>query len=281
MINFFILCAGKGLRALPLSHYKAKPLFPLCTEPLVKRMISQLQHNGIKQGNINLFYKADQIKAALANENCINWIPEDQLSGSKILSDSRVDYDQYLLVVNGDIYLEIPVQSLLKTILKTNAAGVLLVRESNNLNYSSLQLEDDRFLCVNKQPGNIMYTGVALFSRKVLQSIQEINFFDSLKKNCFDIRVLHYRGIWLDLGSPQLYFDSHHRFADYYQVTAADFSFAAEISENSTVTNSIIWENVVIRDHSYIRDCIVTDNQILSNKIYKNKIICPQGIFDL
>ncbi|MCP5050737.1 MAG: NTP transferase domain-containing protein, partial [bacterium] len=135
-VLFFLLAGGYGKRARPLSSIKPKPAFPLDGTPLITIMLDQLERSGLNRGIISLHWLPDAIRQCARQEERpgVTFVYEKELSGSQILTaalDSMADED-LLLVVNGDIFLEIPFQPMMEELLKDHADGILLVKENNS-----------------------------------------------------------------------------------------------------------------------------------------------------
>jgi mannose-1-phosphate guanylyltransferase len=223
--KFFILAGGYGKRAQPLSLIKPKPLFPLNGTPLIQILLRQLQERGLREGFINLHHMPQPLRQYVQKiieppgSPVIHFFYEKDLSGSRILKEAAghmTDKD-LLLVVNGDSFLEIPVEEMLDKILREQPDGILLVRKNKEKDpqYKIILTKEDRFVgrrifTGGREPGKgpLMYTGISLFNKNLVQAIDEINFFDMLEKSDFNIKICNYTGPWLDIGDPESYFES-------------------------------------------------------------------------
>jgi NDP-sugar pyrophosphorylase family protein len=289
--KFFILAGGYGKRAQPLSLIKPKPLFPLNGTPLIKILLNQLIEKGLHQGFINLHHMPVPLRHCVGKiieppgSPVIKFFFEKNLSGSRILKEAagHMTDNDLLLVVNGDSFLEIPVEDMLDKIIKEQADGILLVRENKEKDpqYKIILTQDNRFIgrkifTASREPGKepFMYTGISLFKRNVVRAIDEINFFDMLEKSDFNIKICNYNGPWLDIGDPKSYFESDVKYKKHLGINNTNsLSQNVFISLDSKVENCIIWENTEIKNKSVIQDCIVTGNVSLDNVHYENKII--------
>lgn len=283
MIKFFILAAGYGDRAVPLSLVKPKPLFPLHGKPLIEILLKQLKDLDLKSGFINLHYKHRLVKKSINIDININYLYEEELSGSKILRESINYLDDFLLIINGDVFLNIPIRKMVRKVLQTNSDGVLLIRKSSRSDCPSIKVKGDKYLGRKKWEGrdDFMYTGVSLLKKDVLKKIDDINFFDTLSFHNFKIRTLTYDGIWLDIGEPGLYFEANFKYKNYINdYNSNSVSENVTISSDSIVKDSIIWENSVIDNNSIISNSIVVGNLRLSNVNYNKKIITKDRIFE-
>lgn len=303
-LHFFLLAGGLGTRTHPLSLYKPKPVFPLAGTPLLHIMLDQLKEKELETGFINLHHLPGAIQECVEkihDKPGIHFFNEEILSGSKILKEAIpfLRPKDLLLTINGDMFLDIPVQEMLVQLKKSNAEGVILTRRNieQNPSYKSILTEENRFTGRKVHPpdkpvspDSLMYTGVALLRPGILQQIDEINIFDSIEKNKIPISIYYYDGPWLDIGDPKSYLDSDTQYKLYINnkqnsgspfINTNSLSPNVTISSCSVVENSIIWENTEIKNNSIIRNCIITGNIILENAHYENCIITPQGIESL
>ncbi len=276
-MQFFILAGGYGTRLRPLSWVKPKPIFPFNGIPLINIILEQLKNAGFKSGYINTHYLPDQIHHAIASSLEIEFPHEIELGGSAVLNRIDATRFPYTLVINGDIFLDIPVDTLYRKIKDSTADVVLLTRPETEGNYSHLEIDGDRYQGIKdkSENGGIMYSGVALFRSAVLKKIRDRSFFQTFHKQDFDIRVEKYNGIWLDIGSPELYHRAvfeylRHRGIENQANALSDYTF---ISPESTVSRSILWENVRIEGRSRVRNSILMPNVIIRDRQLSNKIL--------
>ncbi|MFH2107503.1 MAG: NDP-sugar synthase [Chrysiogenia bacterium] len=282
-MKFFILAGGYGHRAEPLSLIKTKPVFPLNGMPLLTLLLRQLRAQDCSQGFINLHHLGEQVVAAAAGSN-VHFIREKELSGCSVLRQALPFFTDWLLAVNGDTFLEIPLTGLLKKTKNTDVDGVLLVRPDNTGQYAGLRVAADGFLENDgPQPGSgLMYAGVALFKKKAVEKIDEANFFKAIQKNRLRFQTVFYDGIWLDVGTPQLYFHANWKYKEYCSDARPNaFSENVEISPASRVEKSVLWENTRIGPGVCLTECVVTGDLQLENARHSGQIISQQGVFPL
>lgn len=68
MIQTVILCGGKGERLRPLTADLPKPLVPINGKPLLGHIVDHAQAHGVKEFIAAVGYKAEKIKAYLADD---------------------------------------------------------------------------------------------------------------------------------------------------------------------------------------------------------------------
>jgi len=286
-VKFFILAGGYGRRAEPLSRFKPKPAFPLAGVPVIALLLRQLRAQGCRQGFVNLHHLAGQVVEAAGGRSGIRFIEERELSGSRVLTQALPDFSEWLLAVNGDTYLEIPLAELRKKAADPGVDGVLMVRPVRTGDYARLHCRGDEFLATapaGSTPGRegLMYAGVALFRKRAVDGIEDANFFSSIqaRRLCFKIAV--YGGIWLDMGTPAAYFQANWDYMAYRgrrRVNALSRHVA--VSPQAQVARSVLWEHTRIGPGVRLSECIVTGGIELERATYSGQIITAQGNFPL
>lgn len=286
--KFFILAGGYGVRARPLSLVKPKPLFPLHGVPLVKIILEKLRTLGFREGFINLHYKPEAIRESIGVMGVmpnlsINYLYEEELSGSQILTgalSAMTNGDEFLFILNGDVFLEIlnvPITEMINEIMETSSDGGLLLRKNNDPAYAEVLTKNGFFQETGKNKGgeSFMYTGAALFRRNVIEKITDTNFFCTLAKHPLKIKTFVYDGIWLDTGSPRLYFEANKQYRKYIGKDSQSNSFSENvvISADSCVKDCIAWENTTISGGSTLANCIITGSLTLHDVHCSDKII--------
>jgi NDP-sugar pyrophosphorylase family protein len=283
---FFLLAGGYGKRARPLSLIRPKPVFPLNGVPLIRLMLRQLKQEGLPQGFINLHYLPDSIRENVDPGMAVHFFVEEKLSGSMVLKQSLPFFKDELLVCNGDVFLDLPVRHLREKIAHPGTDGVLLVR-SNPGGFPAVRVCGDDFLDIVPVGGlstgqPLMYAGVAVLKKNVVAGIGDLNFFTSLAKHRWRIKVIVYEGIWLELGDPLAYYRAN--FA--YKLHVSDrgenaISSGVTISDDSIVERSVVWEGTAVSDHSVVSESIVTGDLVIRNERFSRAIVSRLGIFSL
>jgi mannose-1-phosphate guanylyltransferase len=283
-VKFFILAGGYGKRAEPLSLIKPKAVFPLNGVPLLRLLLTQLQTWQCPEGFINPHHLGEQVVQTAGHDGTIDFIYEKELSGSMILRQALPFFSDWLLVINSDTFLEIPLPALLKGIADPAVDGALLVRLDPSGNYVHLRSSNDVFLGVSHSshgPG-VMYAGVALFKKRAIEKIDDLNFFTSINKCHLHFKTVFYDGIWLDIGTPESYLRANWAYqAHVLEQRSNSLSANVEISPRAQVEKSIIWENTWLGDKVSLSECIVTGNVALESISQQRCIISQQGIFPL
>ncbi len=283
-MKFFILAGGYGRRAEPLSRVKPKPAFPLNGVPVIALLLRQLRAQGCRQGFINLHHLAEQVVAAAGRGSGIRFIEEKELSGSRVLTQALPDFSEWLLAVNGDTFLEIPLEELQRKAADPQVDGVLLARPDRSGRYARLRCHGDDFLEGGEPaPGpGLMYAGAALFRKRAVEKIDGANFFSSIQEHRLRFKIAPYSGIWLDLGTPAAYFQANWEYMNHCAERRANaLSRPVAISPQAWVVRSVLWEHTRIGPGVRMSGCIVTSGIEVEPASYSGQVITPQGIFPL
>lgn len=105
----FIFAAGRGERMRPLTDSIPKPLVKIKNKSIIDYSIEKLnQISSVKKIIINGFYLAEQIAAHLASLNNPKIIfsyekEKIETGGGLVFARDKIDFDQPLLLINGDI----------------------------------------------------------------------------------------------------------------------------------------------------------------------------------
>lgn len=283
-MKFFILAGGYGKRAEPLSLIKPKASFPLNGIPLLRLLLEGLRAQGCAEGFINLHHRGEQVVQAAGADGWIDFIREKELSGSLVLRQALPFFSDWLLAVNGDTFLEIPLSAMIEKTSAPGVDGVLLTRRDPSGRYGRLRSRDGVFLAVSPPgPGpGVMYAGAALFRKDAVEKIDDVNFFSSITKHRLHFMTVPYDGIWLDVGTPESYLRANERYrAHVGERSANSLSAAVTISPQARVKNSVIWERTRLGSGVSLSECIVTGHVVLENVTLQKRIITRQGIYPL
>lgn len=285
-MKFFILAGGYGRRAEPLSLVKPKPAFPLDGVPLIALMLGRLRGLGCSHGFVNLHHLGAQVMAAAGDGSGIRFFEETELSGSRVLTRALPFLDDELLAVNGDTFMDIPLEEMESAAAGPDVDGVLLARSDRSGNYARLLCDGDHFLgnappAAKGEPA-LMYAGAALFKKRAVAKIDESNFFASIRRQGLNFQVVAHDGVWLDVGTPGSYLRAH---GDYLsrrgRAGGNGFSPGVVVSPGARVQGSILWDDTRIGAGVKLSSCIVTGDLALESGDHSRRIVSRLGIFPL
>lgn len=207
-----ILAAGRGQRMMPLTADTPKPLLTVGGKALIVWHIERLANAGFKELVINHAYLGSQIEDALGDGTewgvSIQYSPERQaLETAGGIANARLLLgDAPFLVVNGDVFTDIPFSTLGADLLNAKLAHLVLVNNPKHHPEGDFVLENGWV----KQAGSPMLTfsGVGLYKPDLFAHIQdgEAAKLAPILRKAMDqglVSGTHYQGIWHDIGTPE------------------------------------------------------------------------------
>ena len=280
MTRFFLLAAGLGVRARPLSNQLAKPAFPLAGRSFVARLLARLPVAPAMPGFINVCHLPGTVRAAIpAPPPSLTWIEEEKPTGSRVLRQSLDAGWDRLLVLNGDTWLEAPLAEMDRALDDSGAAAALLVRPDPQGRYTSLAIDADGAL--RKAPPRTcgtMYTGTALLTRRAVAAIESANFIADLAARRLPVRLVPYAGPWLDGGTPALYLEANLGFiARAGLPDAALISAGAHVERTARVTRSVVWPGAVVPAEATLDECLVMGGAAVPGGRHRRVLFSPAG----
>ena len=174
-----LLCAGRGVRFLPVSEAIPKPLLPFLNVPLASAHLRRLREVGVGEVAINLHHLGDQIQNYLGHQEAdlpkLTFFAEPRILGTAGALRNAAPFlsGGDFLVVNADAAIVPDFSRLLSEHRRSGRAATLLVTENRDpQTYTPLQAEGDRISAFGvHSPRPLLYTGVCVLSPALLARI--------------------------------------------------------------------------------------------------------------
>jgi MurNAc alpha-1-phosphate uridylyltransferase len=212
-----ILAAGRGERMRPLTDHCPKPLLVAGGKPLIVRHIERLAAAGITDLVINHAHLGQLLEAALGDGStfgvCIRWSPEPP--GALETAGGIRQAIQFLgenpfIVVNGDIYCEADFASLARIAARLSPDGdlghLLLIDNPDHNPQGDFAIKDGRVRS-DEEP-RLTFSGVAAYHPALFAPLEAGKparlaplLRTAMSADC--ISGEHYRGRWVDVGTPE------------------------------------------------------------------------------
>lgn len=285
MRKAFLLGAGLGTRLQPLTNTLPKPLLPFQNRPLITHAMDHCLAAGITDFAINTHHLAEAWQEAFPDGTYrganITFFHEPVLletgGGIKNIAD-WIGYDP-VLVYNGDIVTDLPIDRLITRHMASNNSATLAIQDHGpalHIATDGSQITDIRGM-VDGQPGTHQFTGVYCIDPEVLDLIpadEKISiipaFLDLIKKKELGAYLIKGGPRWLDLGTRETYLAAH-------ALTPAEISPDAtvesgadvqnswvgsgcHIESGARVANSILWPGTKVLGDAELTNCIVHSN---------------------
>ncbi|USD27902.1 nucleotidyltransferase family protein [Pseudoalteromonas sp. SCSIO 43201] len=211
-----ILSAGRGKRMMPLTATQPKPMLKVAGKPLIEHHIERLKLAGITEVVINLAWHGEVIKHYFGDGSHfgVNITYSDEPEGGLETAGGIIqalpllcqDSDRFV-VINGDIFTDYDVRSLIQLQLGKAAAGhceahiVLVENPVHNPNGD---------FCLAHQPLNqeqYTFSGIGIYHQCFFAGLERgfVKLGPLLRSALAEHRVSTelYLGQWDDIGTPE------------------------------------------------------------------------------
>ena len=205
-----ILAAGRGERMRPLTDYMPKPLLEAGGKPLIVHQIERLRAAGFKQLVINVAWQGMLIEKALGDGSALgveirfSREPDGALeTAGGIRHALELLGNDPFLVVNSDVYCDFPLDRLVALDPAADAHLVLVDNPEHHregdfaLSGSCVMLAGDH---------RYTYSGIGLFRPEMFApstpGFRALRPVIEAAITAGRVSGEHYRGEWLDIGTP-------------------------------------------------------------------------------
>lgn len=114
-----VLAGGKGIRFRPFSFVIPKPLMPIGEDPILLHLINRFKKCNIRDFLISTGYQAELIRAYFGDGSRfgveIKYFHEEKplgTAGPLTLMQQEFSDEEYLFLINGDIYTELDFEDM-------------------------------------------------------------------------------------------------------------------------------------------------------------------------
>lgn len=225
-----LLCAGLGTRLRPITDTIPKPLVRLLGVPLLQYHFDLLNRYGFKKVVLNVHHLADEfirgvqsldhgsLRVEFSDEK--NGLLD---SGGGIRTAAEKLNEESFVTLNGDIFFDLDLDALRNFHERIGSADptamVLVVRRNeSDEKYREIKVASDtsKVFGVGDKVGRATYfTGAAVLSYERIRALPVSKPFEFVSSILLpavtegQVYAIESKGLWLDLGSPQLVFESH------------------------------------------------------------------------
>ena len=287
-----ILAAGLGTRLRPYTLIRPKPLFPVLNVPLLHILLDMLVQAGCDRVVVNCHHLAVQIEAAIADrpEVILQHEPEILGTGGSLRKALPLFFDEPVLVMNGDIYHDVDVRSLMDQHVAGDFSVTMAMHDYDRFN--SVCVRNNQVHGFFRNRGDMLaFTGIHVLDREVIEQIPDCGFYhiidlyEQLAKvgQIGSVRVD--KSFWRDIGTPEDYLDLHRELLcsrKDNRYGCKDKAGAWCISKQATVADDVVFREwgavgpgVKIGSSSQLTRCVVWENvKIASNQKLTDMIVC-------
>ena len=274
------MAAGKGIRMLPLTQNRPKPLIPIGNKPIIEHIFDALIENGIKNISVLVGYKKEMIikKYKEYRGIKIDFVSQkDQLgTGHAALFAEKYDDDK-ILFINGDLFFS---KDAIAEMLK-HENGILGVFKEDASEYG--YLVGDKFLSsirekVKGAKNRWINGGIYLFNRKIFNYLHkikksprgELEFTDAINMMVKEekVDIVKFSGDWVDVGRPWDLLRANKMYLDEIETR-----ISGELERDVVIKGKvIIGRGTVVKSGTYIEGPVIIGKNC---KIGPNAYIRP------
>jgi len=254
MRKAFLLGAGLGTRLQPLTETLPKPLIPFANRPLITHALDHCLQAGITDFAINTHHLHETWDRFFPNgkyrDANLTFFHEPELleTGGGIKNIADWIKDEPVLVYNGDIITDFPIDRLMTGHMASNNTATLAVQNHGpdlRITVDGHRVTDVRGL-IHQQQGTHQFTGIYVIDPEILELIppnEKISiipaFVELIKQG--ELGAYHVKGHpkWLDLGTRETYLKAS-------LAIPPKVSIEARISETANIQNSWVAQNAIV-----------------------------------
>ena len=275
-----ILAAGFGERLWPLTVDRTKPALPVLGKPLVGYVAEYLARFDITDVIVNLHHEPDSVRRVLGDGRQfgvrLEYVYEPEILGtSGALDNARALLEsETFVVINGKLVTDIDLNAAVQHHRRENAlATLVLKRNVARERFSIVETHDGlvtRFAGM-PSPGDLdadpplMFTGIHIMEPRIFDYIPRGIFSDTVidaypEAMARGERIVAHvgEGLWYELSTLSRYLQislallrDQHR--DLYT------GVNPQIDANADVSQSVLWDDVVIDAGATVRRAIIGD----------------------
>jgi mannose-1-phosphate guanylyltransferase len=220
----FILGAGLGTRLRPLTENMPKPLLEIGSRPIITYAMAHMRAVGIKRFIVNTHHSAEKYAGAFPDNN---WqgipityrfepILLDTAGGIKNIEDLIAE-DERIIVYNGDIITNMPIELLIRKHFEMNTFVTLALRSTGPLLNVNVDQEgfvcDMRHILNNQGVKSCLFAGIYVVEKSFLKRLTAgriesivLPLVEMIKENPRSVGgVIIDDGSWYDVGTIEEY----------------------------------------------------------------------------
>ena len=291
-----ILAAGFGERLWPLTADRTKPALPVLGKPLVGYVAEYLARFGIEDVVVNLHHEPDSVRRALGDGSQfgvhLDYVHEPVILGTSGAIDNARSLlgSETFVVINGKLITNIDLGAALAQHRAQNALATLILKPNAARERFSVVETCDGLVTrfagmpskteIGKAEPPLMFTGIQILEPRIFDYIPRGVFSDTVIKVYPEAiargeRVVAHvtQGDWYELSTLQRYLDIslallHEQHRDVYTGRNPEINSAAVVSD------SVLWDEVVIESGAEIRRAVIGDRvRVSKDEVVENAVV--------
>jgi NDP-sugar pyrophosphorylase family protein len=223
----FVLGAGLGTRLRPLTEDLPKPLVPIFQKPLITFAFDHLIELGIPRFFVNTHHRPERFDETFARstycDRQIEFRHEPVLleTAGGIANIADLLSDKPLLVYNGDILTDLPIDRLIENHFRENNIVTLALRSGGGPKHVAFDSGSGRIIDIRNQlgsgaPDEFVFTGIYIVDPKFVNLLERgvkrsvvPHFLEMIRRGDKLGGVVIDEGHWWDVGNREAYLALH------------------------------------------------------------------------
>lgn len=213
-----VLAGGFGTRLQSVVKDVPKPMADINGKPFLEYILTYLANNGVKKIILSVGYKKEIIENYFGNSYKkmeIVYSKEDEPLGTGGAIKKALNFceSENILVLNGDTFFEVNLQTLMKEHQKTDADVTISLKKMYNFDrYGKVIVEKNRVISFTEKEfssSGLINGGVYIIRKDILDNTEDKFSFeqDFLEKKISSLNISSYidEAYFIDIGIPQDY----------------------------------------------------------------------------
>jgi NDP-sugar pyrophosphorylase family protein len=252
---------------------RAKAALPVAGQPLISRILEWLRNAGVRRVVLNLHHRPETITSIVGDGSQFDlrvrysWEPEVLGSaGGPARALPLLESDR-VLIVNGDTLTNVDLAALAAQHLDTNALVTMAVVDGDP-RYNGVIADGNGIVGgFGKQPGAFHFIGVQVVNASVFAGVSpEVKsetvhgiYPALIAARPGAVRIFHTTEEFHDIGSPHDYLQTALKFSA-RDSRAVDRGRDAVVSPTAQLSNTVLWDRVVVGAGARLTNCVVADD---------------------
>lgn len=182
-----ILAGGQGTRLRPFSFVIPKPLMPIGEEPILLHLINLFKKSNVSKFLVSTGYQAELVRAYFGNGEkfgvSIKYFHEEKPLGTagplSLMKKEFLD-EEYLFLINGDIYTELNLEDMVRFAEKNKYDVVVgYVEKTEKSSFGVLDITNGKINKIIEKPETTFRfsSGIYVLKGKAISRIPDLDFY--------------------------------------------------------------------------------------------------------
>ncbi len=287
----FILCAGLGTRLRPLTNKLPKPAVPLLNEPIVFRVMSFLENNGIEEFIVNLHYLSDKLKQLIEGSHYdVRFSVEEKILGTAgALPPAAGELTSTFLLVNGDGFYRGSIGKAIEFHRQNDVLSTLLLTDYRE-GYSPVMVNqrEKKVEAIGQEKDGCWkkrFTGIHILNKDILNYIPQgkkvcINdevYKKLLKSKRGKISYFPYNRDFFDLGTRKRYLYAQKKLLERKKLSRLTDS-GCNIPPSAELKASVLEDDVRVEEGAVVKNSAVMRGSVIGKDVkIESSIVSPDS----